>query len=151
MIPALATRLASAEPQPLLPPAPAGNRYRFAVLGRPWRIADDRGLRLAGDDVSYPDTETLTFDAAIDLAHRYREEADLAADRGATASARQWIEWAGELERWAAGHREPPGRVIYGMDRASGPDRTASLYVRRDVRPCDQAPSFSEMTRRHSR
>lgn len=132
------TRLASAEPQPLLPPAPIQNRYRFAVLGRPWRIADDRGIRAAGNAVVYPDTENLTFDAAIDLAHRYREEADLALDRHAEASARQWIEWANELERWAAGHRMPPGRVV----------AAAGVFTRRDVRSCDQAPSFATMTRR---
>lgn len=127
---ALATATETA-PAPALPRL-ATNRYRFVDDRRPWRVVDDSGIRSGAVAAVLHDTENLTFDLAIDFAHRFREEADLAYTRRDEKAEYQWSLWAEELEIWAAKHRPAPGRVI---------SRSA-------VHACDQQPSFAEMTRR---
>jgi hypothetical protein len=113
-------------------PAVTATCYRYRELGASqWRTASASGIQSGPAAALSADALPLDFDSAIDLAHRYREEADLAADRGDEAADEQWSLWAEELEIWAAKRRPPPGII-----------RRTAVYA------CDQHPTFAEMTRR---
>lgn len=120
-------------PVPALPRL-ATNRYRFIDDRRPWRVVDDTGIRAGAVAAVYTDTVDLTFDLAIDFAHRFREEADLAYTRRDEKAEYQWSLWAEELEIWAAKHRPAP-----------------AIVVRRSVHHDEQDVSFAAMTRRAAR
>jgi len=126
-----ATATTAERPVPALPSVSA-TRYRFRDLGdADWRTAGDTGIESGPAAACGIDVLTLDFDTAIELAHRYLEEADLAESRGDEAAEYQWSRWAEVLEIYAARRRSAPGRVIVNR-----------------VHHDDQAVSFAMLTRR---
>lgn len=140
----------SAFPAPRLPAVCATRaRWRDERTGT-WYVADSAGIRSGLCAAVTGDVQQLDFDTAIDLSYRYLEEADLAETAGDATAEEQWATWAEQLQLWAARRVGAPGRVLGGIDYASGPDRTYCITVQRTaVHHDDQAVSFAEMTRRN--
>ena len=140
----------SGMPTPRLPAVCATRaRWREERNGT-WYTADSTGIRSGLVAAVSGDVQQLDFDTAIDLSYRYLEEADLAESAGDAAAEGQWAMWAEQLQIWAARRVGAPGRVVGGIDYASGPGRTYCITVQRTaVHHDDQAVSFAEMTRRN--
>lgn len=121
-------------------------RYIFRDNLGTWRCASQIGIETGLRTIT-GDIQALNFDAAITLAHHYRDQADAAERLGYPVADEQWSTWAEQLEIWAAKQRGAPARrVSIGQDLASGPDRTvtATITVRHGRFDGDE-PTFAEM------
>lgn len=122
-------------------------RYLFRDTSGTWRTASTIGLETGLRKIT-GEIHALTFDAAIDLAHHYRDQADAAERLGYPVADEQWSTWAEQLEIWAARRVGAPGRVSASQDLASGPDRTVTITVRHGRFDGDE-PTFAEMVGHH--
>jgi hypothetical protein len=130
-----------------MPPAASAIRYLFRDTSGTWRCASENGIETGLRTIT-GDIRAITFDAAIDLAHHYRDQADDAERLGYPVADEQWSTWAEQLEIWAARQRTAPGQrrtAAVGEERRDGGQRPTPFIIIRHGRFDGDEPTFAEM------